>query len=120
MPLLILSQSRCLAATSCKAMCSDVEAINEQFVSADLGFADKSCLCALQELALMLQSRVSEVLHVDIHPAAEVGRGILMVRPLGPFRHASASHLSAPLVALSNTEPSTSPAPCCRTTRLAL
>ena len=27
----------------------------------------------------MLQSRVSEVLHVDIHPAAEVGRGILMV-----------------------------------------
>ena len=36
----------------------------------------------------MLQSRVSEVLHVDIHPAAEIGRGILMVRSLMPSWHA--------------------------------
>jgi hypothetical protein len=92
---------------------------HEQCVSANMEFADTSCFCAIQELALMLQSRVSEVLHVDIHPAAEVGRGILMVRPLGPFWHASASHLSA-LVSLSDTEMSTSPAPSCRTMRLAL
>ncbi|GBF96759.1 serine O-acetyltransferase [Raphidocelis subcapitata] len=27
-------------------------------------------------LALMLQSRISEAFHVDIHPAARVGRGL--------------------------------------------
>ena len=35
-----------------------------------------------RELAVLLQSRVSEVLHVDIHPAAQIGRGMLMVRGL--------------------------------------
>jgi serine O-acetyltransferase len=42
-----------------------------------------------RELAVLLQSRMSEVLHVDIHPAAQIGRGILMVRaprpPLAPL-----------------------------------
>ncbi len=36
-----------------------------------------------QELAVLLQSRVSEVLHVDIHPAAKIGRGILMDHATG-------------------------------------
>ena len=30
-----------------------------------------------------MQSRVSEVLHVDIHPAAKIGRGILMDHATG-------------------------------------
>lgn len=34
-------------------------------------------------LALMLQSRVSEAFHVDIHPAAKVGRGILLDHATG-------------------------------------
>lgn len=37
----------------------------------------------MQELAVLLQSRVSEVLHVDIHPAAKIGRGILMDHATG-------------------------------------
>jgi serine O-acetyltransferase len=37
----------------------------------------------VQELAVLLQSRVSEVLHVDIHPAASIGRGILMDHATG-------------------------------------
>lgn len=32
---------------------------------------------------MLLQSRVSEVLHVDIHPAAKIGRGILMDHATG-------------------------------------
>ncbi len=32
---------------------------------------------------MLLQSRVSEVLHVDIHPAATIGRGILMDHATG-------------------------------------
>lgn len=32
----------------------------------------------LQPLALAIQSRISEVFHVDIHPAAQIGRGILI------------------------------------------
>ena len=38
---------------------------------------------AVQELAVLLQSRMSEVLHVDIHPAARIGRGILMDHATG-------------------------------------
>lgn len=34
-------------------------------------------------LALMLQSRISEAFHVDIHPAATVGRGILLDHATG-------------------------------------
>ena len=34
-------------------------------------------------LAIALQSRVSEVLHVDIHPAARMGRGLLMDHATG-------------------------------------
>lgn len=34
-------------------------------------------------LALMLQSRISEAFHVDIHPAARVGRGILLDHATG-------------------------------------
>jgi serine O-acetyltransferase len=34
-------------------------------------------------LALMLQSRISEAFHVDIHPAASVGRGILLDHATG-------------------------------------
>jgi len=37
----------------------------------------------MQELSVLLQSRVSEVLHVDIHPAATIGRGILMDHATG-------------------------------------
>ncbi len=37
----------------------------------------------MQELAVLLQSRLSEILHVDIHPAAEIGRGILMDHATG-------------------------------------
>ena len=37
----------------------------------------------MQELSVLLQSRVSEVLHVDIHPAASIGRGILMDHATG-------------------------------------
>jgi serine O-acetyltransferase len=34
-------------------------------------------------LAIMLQSRISEAFHVDIHPAARVGRGILLDHATG-------------------------------------
>jgi serine O-acetyltransferase len=34
-------------------------------------------------LAVMLQSRISEAFHVDIHPAAKVGRGILLDHATG-------------------------------------
>jgi serine O-acetyltransferase len=34
-------------------------------------------------LALMLQSRISEAFHVDIHPAARIGRGILLDHATG-------------------------------------
>ena len=36
-----------------------------------------------KELALMLQSRISEVLSVDIHPGARIGKGILMDHGMG-------------------------------------
>ncbi|XP_002974520.2 serine acetyltransferase 5 isoform X1 [Selaginella moellendorffii] len=36
-----------------------------------------------QSLALALQSRVSEVFHVDIHPAAKIGRGVLFDHATG-------------------------------------
>ena len=38
---------------------------------------------AAQTLALVLQSRVSEVLHVDIHPAARLGRGLMIDHATG-------------------------------------
>ena len=38
---------------------------------------------ALQTLAIALQSRVSEVMQVDIHPAARIGRGILVDHATG-------------------------------------
>ena len=41
------------------------------------------CVGAMQELAVLLQSRLSEILHVDIHPAAKIGRGILMDHATG-------------------------------------
>lgn len=34
-------------------------------------------------LALMLQSRISEAFHVDVHPAADIGRGILLDHATG-------------------------------------
>ena len=34
-------------------------------------------------LAIALQSRVSEVLHVDIHPAAQLGSGVLLDHATG-------------------------------------
>lgn len=37
----------------------------------------------LQMLAIALQSRVSEVLHVDIHPAAQLGSGVLIDHATG-------------------------------------
>ncbi len=42
-------------------------------------------LCALcsQALAVALQSRISEAFHVDIHPAAKFGRGILLDHATG-------------------------------------
>ena len=39
--------------------------------------------CASQTLAIALQSRVSEALHVDIHPAARIGRGVLIDHATG-------------------------------------
>lgn len=36
-----------------------------------------------QALALAIQSRVSEVFHVDIHPAAQIGRGVLIDHATG-------------------------------------
>ncbi|GBF88441.1 hypothetical protein Rsub_01153 [Raphidocelis subcapitata] len=36
-----------------------------------------------EALALMLQSRISEAFHVDIHPAARLGRGILLDHATG-------------------------------------
>ena len=36
-----------------------------------------------QALALALQNRISEVFHVDIHPAARIGRGIMMDHATG-------------------------------------
>lgn len=39
--------------------------------------------CGRRELALMLQSRVSEVLSVDIHPGARIGKGILVDHGMG-------------------------------------
>ena len=41
------------------------------------------CVCPLQTLALALQSRVSEVLQVDIHPGARLGRGMLIDHATG-------------------------------------
>lgn len=42
------------------------------------------CSCwLLQMLAVALQSRISEVFHVDIHPAATFGRGILLDHATG-------------------------------------
>ena len=40
-------------------------------------------LPCLQTLAIALQSRISEVMHVDIHPAAYLGWGILMDHATG-------------------------------------
>ena len=37
----------------------------------------------LQTLAIALQSRVSEVLQVDIHPAASIGKGIMIDHATG-------------------------------------
>lgn len=42
-----------------------------------------SCGIVLQMLAVALQSRISEVFHVDIHPAATFGRGILLDHATG-------------------------------------
>lgn len=43
----------------------------------------ESELSCLQMLAIALQSRVSEVLHVDIHPAAQLGSGVLIDHATG-------------------------------------
>ena len=40
-------------------------------------------VCAQQTLALMIQSRVSGVFHVDIHPAAQMGQGVLLDHATG-------------------------------------
>lgn len=37
----------------------------------------------VQTLALMIQSQVSGVFHVDIHPAAQVGQGVLLDHATG-------------------------------------
>ena len=37
----------------------------------------------MQTLAVVLQSRVSEVMHVDIHPAAQLGRGMMIDHATG-------------------------------------
>lgn len=39
--------------------------------------------CGRRALALALQARVSEALHVDIHPAAAIGRGVLLDHATG-------------------------------------
>uniref|UniRef100_A0A061SHN3 serine O-acetyltransferase n=1 Tax=Tetraselmis sp. GSL018 TaxID=582737 RepID=A0A061SHN3_9CHLO len=38
---------------------------------------------APQALALLMQSRISEVFHVDIHPGAQIGRGIMIDHATG-------------------------------------
>ena len=38
---------------------------------------------ALQTLAIAIQSRVSEVMQVDIHPAAQIGMGIMIDHATG-------------------------------------
>lgn len=48
-----------------------------------LGVAVLLCALVLQMLAVALQSRISEVFHVDIHPAATFGRGILLDHATG-------------------------------------
>ena len=40
----------------------------------------------LQNLAVALQNRMSEVLHVDIHPGAKIGRGMLIDHATGVVR----------------------------------
>lgn len=40
-------------------------------------------LSVLQTMAIALQSRVSEVLQVDMHPAAQLGRGIMIDHATG-------------------------------------
>lgn len=40
----------------------------------------------LQNLAVALQNRMSEVLHVDIHPGAQIGRGVLIDHATGVVR----------------------------------
>ncbi len=60
--------------------------IRRQWFHAQVPSSGLSYTClvgGLQELAVLLQSRVSEVLHVDIHPAASIGRGILMDHATG-------------------------------------
>lgn len=39
-----------------------------------------------QNLAVALQNRMSEVLHVDIHPGAQIGRGVLIDHATGVVR----------------------------------
>lgn len=45
----------------------------------------------LQNLAVALQNRMSEVLHVDIHPGAKIGRGMLIDHATGVV-HSRANH----------------------------
>ena len=40
----------------------------------------------MQNLAVALQNRMSEVLHVDIHPGAKIGRGMLIDHATGVVR----------------------------------
>lgn len=72
-----LSRQKPLPSKSCRGV-----------YAGDLYVACKSsctcdCVYGMQELAVLLQSRLSEILHVDIHPAANIGRGILMDHATG-------------------------------------
>ena len=53
-----------------------------------------------QNLAVALQNRMSEVLHVDIHPGAKIGRGVLIDHATGVVRIAVIFRCSRPLLCL--------------------
>ena len=54
-----------------------------EFLAITLPLVLTSSLVCMQTLATALQSRVSEMLHVDIHPAAKFGEGVLIDHATG-------------------------------------
>lgn len=64
--------SLCSNLLDCLFACSSIQRLSHQLV-----------FCWVQMLAIALQSRVSEVLHVDIHPAAQLGSGVLIDHATG-------------------------------------
>ena len=70
----------CGGRRSCSLLCSLVQLVCCSTAS------QTSNVFPLQNLAVALQNRMSEVLHVDIHPGAKIGRGMLIDHATGVVR----------------------------------